>query len=699
MAGKRGNPNFRKDRAPEMYISSPEQPDKITLHRTDSLAARALVRRSDNYRNQVSGLGTFRDRSQHTYFEVDPLPFDICMNIWRGDDMASRAVELLPKEARRKGYDLVIPDYPDGKDLSEAVRMKLDTLGADQYLQTAGEYERGYGGGAVLLGVNDGTDDLTEPLNLKNIISLDYLTVFEPRELLPLYGYADPRQPKYGQPEIYQLVSRSVLPSHSGKYAAVTMQIHESRLLVFPGLRVSRYQVMSINGGWGDGILVRMWRILRAFNEIYGHVEHLVGDFAQAVYKLKGLYESLAEDDDTTFYKRMQAMDMGRSTIRALVLDAEDSFERKATPMTGIPEVMREFCIRLAGAADTPMFRLFGTMMPGLNATGEGEIAMWDDRVASYQQDKISPPLRRLIEICMFLELQGKNLPEKWDIKFRPLRQPTEKDIAAAHFAQAQADNLEVQAGISSPEEIAVSRHGGAEYSYDTHIDFAAREMQDQVASAPVSPAELPAIRPGAAPSKDYVPPPPQGSAIAKLYVAPPGPAAAPDPNTPPVPIVQSEDSATAVRGIVRQHAPLARFRADYADAWRADRDIAVEVRQQLEEDYPPEAMQWIGSVSWEGPERVPLAALDFAHAQEWRAQGEPDRATRMAAKIESGWEKPIVAVRAPGSSRLTIVDGHHRALAYRDAGKDPMVYVAEVPSTEGAWTEMHDSQRAKPAT
>lgn len=689
---RRGNPNLRKqsihDGAPDVAQGAFLQ----SLHRTDTLAARSLAKRFDGYRNMVSGLGTFRDRSTHTHFTADLIPFDLAMEIWRGDDMANRVITELPKEAKRKGWDLVMQGDDGSKDLGEAIKGKTDLLGADTYLQQAGECERGIGGAAVFLGVNDGTDDLTKPLNLKSIISLDFLNMFEARELFPLYGYADPRAPKFGQPEIYQLVSRSVLPSHSGKYAAVTMQIHESRLIIFPGLRVSRYQIAQTNGGWGDSVLVRLWRVLRAFNEIFGNVEHLIGDFAQAVYKLKGLYDSLSEDDDSTFVKRLQAMDIGRSTIRALVLDAEDTFERQSTPMTGIPDLLREFGVRLAAGADMPLTRLFGTSPAGMNATGESDISMWDDRVAAYQQDKLKPGLRRIVEILMFLETHGKGMPEKWDVHFRPLRQPTELQVAQTHQAQSMADLNTVNAGMASAEELALARFGGKEYSLDTHLDFGAREQQEQVASPPVSPAELAIVRPGMSPSKDYVPPPVQGTANEKPTVAPPGPAAAPDPRTPPQYNIQSEDSARAVSW-------RRQFRADFADRWRSDRDVAGDVEAQLRDDYPPEAMTWIRGVPWEGPERVPLAAIDFEKSEEWRAASEPDKVDRMHDKIEAGWEKPMVLVHVPGEAKLRVVDGHHRALAYRAAGHDPLAFVGEVPRAEGPWDSMHNSQRAKPAT
>lgn len=476
--------------------------------RTDA----APVARHDGWQNFFSGHGVYgRDKRQGTSFKAATLTFDQLAELWRGDDLAARAVETLPKESLREGYDLSIPEAAQGGE-DEAERIAeivdaLSTLGADEMIRTGLCYERGLGGGAVLIGANDGQDDLTKPLRLESIRSLDWLTPLEPREIMPVYGYADPRAPKYGQPEIYRITSRTILPPQDGKYGNQVMDIHESRLLVFPGIRVSRYQYMASQGGWGDSVLIRMWRVLRDFNLAWGSAGALVTEFASATYKMKDLWQALStKGGAAAFAERLQAMDLARSTINATVIDGEDDFKREQTPISGLPDLMDKFSTRLAAAADMPLTLLFGTSPAGLNATGESDIRFFYDRVAAYQRDKVMPQLKTLIRI-LFRTMGSKVEPEKWDIEFRPLWQESAKDKAAAMLTQAQADHIWVTDGMLSAEEVADAHWGTGKWVPDLRVDFEARERQEAAAAAPVTQADFAAM--GRGPNGQPLPPAP----------------------------------------------------------------------------------------------------------------------------------------------------------------------------------------------
>jgi hypothetical protein len=88
----------------------------------------------------------------------------------------------------------------DPHELASEVTAKLDLLGADEYLEIAGNYERGYGGGAILIGANDGQDDMTSRSNLSKVKSIDWITPLEARELMPLYAYAIRARPSTASP-------------------------------------------------------------------------------------------------------------------------------------------------------------------------------------------------------------------------------------------------------------------------------------------------------------------------------------------------------------------------------------------------------------------------------------------------------------------------------------------------------------------
>jgi phage-related protein (TIGR01555 family) len=642
-------------------------------------AGRRAKNRLDDWQNFATGAGIFgRDKRIGAQFNLHQLSFDQLKDLWLGDDLASRAVETIPREALRQGYDITISSAQDHNaqnqakgsamdptELAAEVTQKLDILGADEYLEIVGAYERGYGGGALLIGANDGQSDLTQPLNLNRVRSIDWITPLEARELMPLYAYADPRAPKFGQPEIYQLTSRSVLPSYSGNYQSATMLIHESRLIPFPGIRVSRYQVTTARGGWGESVLNRLFRVLRDFNTAWSSAGVLVTDFAQSVIKIAGLWEALALDGNQAFANRLAAMEYGRSVVNALTIDAGDDYSRQQTPLTGLPDLLEKFAVRLAAACDMPLTLLFGTSPAGLNATGESDVRFFYDRVASYQKRKMEPALRRLCQV-IFRTIGNKQEPDKWSVKFRPLWQDSAKDKATAMFSQAQADNIWITAGVLSPEEVASSHWGKGEYDPNLAVNFEAREAQEAAAQSPVSAEDLNAMDPN---HYMYQPPPEPGTAVPPGEVPAPGKPAAPDPNTKPVSHVQLEDSAD---------------------------DARARVLKQLGEDYPDDKLDWVRKASWTGPRNVDLDKIDTQNKAKWRAQSDDARVTKFMKHIKKDKVKPIILVDRPGKDKMMIADGHHRFLAHEKLDRPPLAFVAKVDKNTGDWDEFHDSQKRK---
>jgi phage-related protein (TIGR01555 family) len=531
--------------------------------------------RQDDWRNHFTGQGMYgRDKRMGTQFVGGPnLSFDQLKDLWLGDDLAARSVETIPKEAMRQGYDLSIAsgddeDPNEAADVSAELMERLEALGADEYIEQVAGYERGYGGGAILLGVNDGQGAMTDPLNLDNVKSLDWLTPLEARELMPMYAYDNPTAPKYGQIEIYQLSSRSVLPAYQPtSNQNASMLIHESRLLVFPGIRVSRYQTSANRGGWGEAVLSRVYRVLRDFNTAWSSAGVLVSDFAQSVIKIAGLWEALALDGSKAFENRLAAMEHGRGVTNATVIDAGDSYERQQTPLSGLPDLLDKFAVRLAAACDMPLTLLFGTSPAGMNATGESDIRFFYDRVAAYQNRKIQPPLKRICQILF--RVMGVEEPKKWGIEFRPLWQDSAKDKAATMLTQAQADSAWITAQVLSPEEVAHAHWGKGKYDPALTVDFDARANQQQIAASPVTPADRAALDPNAPPTPPGAPPqgPPPGgpgadpeepeedfetgpghTALRDVDASgrdiPPPPAGEPDPNTAPRVNGRAEDHA-----------------------------------------------------------------------------------------------------------------------------------------------------------
>ena len=119
--------------------------------------------------------------------------------------MAARICDIVPEEELRKGFDVIIaPDADDqnGTDLDSAAEAAQLVQDAAKALDVAGKmtearvWGRVFGGGALILGVDDGAtvenDGLAQPLKERSISSFDHINVVDRRYLHPLTFYTDP---------------------------------------------------------------------------------------------------------------------------------------------------------------------------------------------------------------------------------------------------------------------------------------------------------------------------------------------------------------------------------------------------------------------------------------------------------------------------------------------------------------------------
>ncbi len=455
--------------------------------------ASTAAARSDGWENVFTGHGSAdRDKRRGTQVSVLALSWQDCEALYRGDDMAAKIAEEPAREATRRWFDIQIQD---DKDTAEALERQQRALRVPQRFREAMTKARAYGGAGIVMGLDDGVSDPALPVNEKAIKGIRFLTVFDAFELAPRSWYADPFADKYGQPETYWVQAQGYGAQAYAKNVS-TVVVHESRVLRFEGVKVSR-RLDGRNRGWGDSCFVRVIETLSDFGLAWGGAGHLLADFSQAVIQIRGLTELIASGREDVVRKRLEAIEMGRSTVRAAVLDAGsgepgdagESFERKATPLSGYPEMLDRFMTRLAAAADMPVSRLFGVAPSGLNASDKTGETWWTERVEGLQQEILLEPAERFTRLQMLAKegpAKGKE-PEAWSIAFRPLRQLDPLSEAQRRLAIAQADAAYASAGILTPEEIAVSRFGGDAFSPETTLDTEARE---RMAAAEPTPAE-----------------------------------------------------------------------------------------------------------------------------------------------------------------------------------------------------------------
>lgn len=477
------------------------------------------VGRMDGWENIVTLIGTAKDKRQGGRIKR-PAPnvnYRQFEDLYFGDDLAATIAELPAREMVRGWFDVTADDpaLNDSKDgrtgeddeatteekitVGKRVGQELDVLDAQESVFEALVWARVFGGSLLFLGIDDGGGDdpesLAEPLNEDNIQSFDHLTVFDRWDVHIHSRTTNPSDPNFGRPEFYT-INTTTLDGHK---ALPGDKIHHTRFIRFDGTLVNRRRTRE-NGGWADSIYVRLDELIRDYNLAWNSIAHILQDFAQAIFKMRGLKDALLSDKDDHVHKRMAIIDRFRSSMRAIPLDAEgEDFERKATPVAGLADLMDRFALRLAAGARQPATLLFGQSPAGMQATGASDIRFFYDQIAAMQNSSLKSKMERLVGL-IFKNKSGPTdgvEPDDWSLKFRPLYQLTEKEKAEVRETQSRTDTAYIDTGVVSEDEIAYSRFGGGEYSPETVLDLEKRNKDKLAEKNEPDPIPPPMPAPG----------------------------------------------------------------------------------------------------------------------------------------------------------------------------------------------------------
>jgi uncharacterized protein len=435
-------------------------------------------RRMDGWANLLTGLGDVnRDkRVSATVGDRAFLQATELNEMYHGDDIIARICDRPAEEMTRQWFRL---NQDLDAELGKAVMQCLDDLELQEKLADAVTWARLYGGSVMLLGVEDGGAP-SEPVNIDRIQSFDWVTVLDRYDIQIAQLYGDQRKPKFGEPELYQIQANLI----GGGGMPFGEYIHESRVVRFDGVRTGMRERVR-NNGWCCSIIERVYPVVRDFSSAFGGMSHLLQDFSQAVFTIKGLGNMLLQDEDALVLRRLALLDMSRSVARAIPLDEGETFERKATPVAGLPELLDRMGERLSAATDMPMTILMGRSPAGMNSTGESDMRIWYDRMQGEQGRTIRRPLNRIIQYAMRAKkgpTRGRE-PANWSIAFNPLWQMDEGRQAELRAKQAATDHIYVTDGVVDPREIRQSRFGGDVWSPDTVLDPAFDDLDARLAS------------------------------------------------------------------------------------------------------------------------------------------------------------------------------------------------------------------------
>jgi phage-related protein (TIGR01555 family) len=387
----------------------------------------------DRLTNVMSGLGTTADQRAGLFYNFRPLTGAEAESGYRSSWLVRKIVDVPAIDMTREGRDWQAEGDIIDKLEAEEKRLRLWAK-----LQRALILARLFGGSAIVIGTNDAQPD--QPLNLKALKAggLTYLHVMSRWQLSEGQPRLDPADPWFMQPDFF------TINGGNGQSA----KLHPSRVVSFVGQKAPEGSFYGQDSWfWGDPIMQSIGEAVKNADLAQSGFASLIERASVDVVKFKDLMSLVGTTDgETKITARLNAMQLGKSTWRAVALDTEDEWSQMQVAWSGIPEVLDAFLLVVAGAADIPMTRLLGQSPRGLQSTGDGEERDYQSMLKARQGELLRPALEQIDEALIRSALGAK--PDDIYFEFAPLDQPDQSAAATVEKTFAEAVQSYATSGV-----------------------------------------------------------------------------------------------------------------------------------------------------------------------------------------------------------------------------------------------------------
>lgn len=429
--------------------------------RNDSMLTSGSLQRIDGWENLFTGMGLAnRDRKVHTTFSQNMLLTEPELNALYADDgIATRIIDLLPDEMLREGF------YIEG-DTEDIMNGRFDELDAITYISRLLKWNRLHGGAVLVIGLDDGTGDMMQPLREQYLRDIIFMRVYSRWRVswTPVDLYQDPNDPKYGQVEKYY-----ISPSDGSQ----PFWVHESRCIILKGKDAPELIVQQ-NGGWGTSELQRCFPYIRSLGNVYNGMESIIEEFISSTLSIENLQDLIYAGNEAVVKRRLEILDLSRHILNTMLLDTRETYTKQSSSVTGLPDLVEKFWDVVSVTTGYPKRILMGSQEGGLNNKGEGETEDWYNLVESKQRLELKPILERickLVFLCKKGPFRGKEL-ENWQIVFNELWQLSEKEEAEIEKIRSETDSNYISSSVYTPEEVAISRFAGERYGKRIELGY-----------------------------------------------------------------------------------------------------------------------------------------------------------------------------------------------------------------------------------
>lgn len=435
-----------------------------------------MATRYDGYYNTVIGHG-MRGRDPFASYSFTRYE-DWFANLYEADGLyttnglAQKIIDIPAEEAVRGKFKVKMNTEDNKEELHATMRMLdsyLEDLEYPSKMTTALSWDRLFGGSAILIVADDG-GTLSEPLDLNRIRRVEKLEVYSPMDVTysTAMVYDDPADRMYGLPEYYNVV---------GAWGN-SFTVHESRLLLFHGGRISNYR-RRMRNGWGGSVFEAIKQEVKHYSGGRDYAFMALGRLSQGILKLQNMADLLMNDEgEKAVRMRLELIDMSRHLMNTIALDTDDDYDQKNLSLSGIKEILEQYQYAVCAATGIPATKLFGRSPSGQNSTGESDLENYYNMVSAYQQNTLRIPLMRLIEVISACSEYNISMPETWNIDFCSLWSESEKEKAEikkleeeAKDKRANAIRSLVEAQLLDQNEARATLEKDEDYLIDRSLD------------------------------------------------------------------------------------------------------------------------------------------------------------------------------------------------------------------------------------
>ena len=287
--------------------------------------------------------------------------------------------------------------------------------------------------------LGDGTDETSRMKIGRG--SLKRLKVIEPLWTYPYdYDTMNPLSPSFYRP---------------GSWYVMGKRMDASRLMTFVGNEVPDIIKPAYSFG-GIGLVQQAQPYVENWLKTRDACVRMVQKYA--VWTMKTNMSDVMTGGPITELSKRIALFVYNATndgVMALDKDTED-FANVSAPLAGLHELQAQALEHLSSVSQVPLVKWTGISPSGLNASSEGEIAVFYDFIHSRQEEFYDDPVERLLNFTQ-LSLYGEIDPEI-TFEWSPLQEETAIEKANRRKAEADTDQVLIDSGVVWQEE-ARKRH------------------------------------------------------------------------------------------------------------------------------------------------------------------------------------------------------------------------------------------------